>query len=314
VEARLRRGQAGRRSWRRELRKQPCNATPGGFPRVSANLPFIQGSSVGTAARPPPAPPSTPPSSSASAAERLLDARADAKGVPVRLRRGPRWREGTSAAPRRHRPTPDNRASGPRRRVRCSSSAHPLGSVAAGVLGPVELRPASRVPQARATSSSPRGPCGPVRRRSSAGDDSGPQRASARRHRHAERQGLLHGASDGGIFTFGGAVFRGSMEARGQSAGARPVPTATGAGYWPSRPTAASSPSATPFLGSMGGAVEQPVVGMVRYGNGYLMVGSDGGIFTSAALRSSGRSAPARRADLERRSGLVVGREPTLPR
>jgi hypothetical protein len=35
-----------------------------------------------------------------------------------------------------------------------------------------------------------------------------------------------------------------------------------------------------PFLGSTGGVhLNSPMVGMVRYGNGYLMVGSDGGIF-----------------------------------
>ena len=30
--------------------------------------------------------------------------------------------------------------------------------------------------------------------------------------------------------------------------------------------------------------MNKPVVGMVRYGNGYLMVGSDGGIFTFSNL------------------------------
>ena len=35
----------------------------------------------------------------------------------------------------------------------------------------------------------------------------------------------------------------------------------------------------------MGGTpLNKPVVGMVRYGNGYLMVGSDGGIFTFSNL------------------------------
>ena len=35
-----------------------------------------------------------------------------------------------------------------------------------------------------------------------------------------------------------------------------------------------------PFKGSMGSTkLNKPVVGMVRYGNGYLMVGADGGIF-----------------------------------
>ncbi len=48
-------------------------------------------------------------------------------------------------------------------------------------------------------------------------------------------------ASDGGIFAFGNAAFRGSMGAT---------------------------------------KLNKPVVGMVRYGTGYLMVGADGGIFS----------------------------------
>lgn len=47
-------------------------------------------------------------------------------------------------------------------------------------------------------------------------------------------------AKDGGVFSFGTAVFRGSM-------------------------------GATPL--------NKPVVGMVRYGDGYLMVAAEGGIF-----------------------------------
>ena len=36
-----------------------------------------------------------------------------------------------------------------------------------------------------------------------------------------------------------------------------------------------------PFRGSMGGrAMNKPVRGMVRYGDGYLMVGEDGGAFS----------------------------------
>ena len=35
-----------------------------------------------------------------------------------------------------------------------------------------------------------------------------------------------------------------------------------------------------PFLGSMGSThLSKPITGMVPYGNGYLMVGADGGIF-----------------------------------
>ena len=90
-------------------------------------------------------------------------------------------------------------------------------------------------------------------------------------------------ASDGGIFTFGDARFYGStggtqLNAAGRSDWCRrPTTGATGS----SPPTAASSRSAThTSAASTGGlALNRPVIGMVRYGNGYLMVGSDGGIF-----------------------------------
>ena len=67
----------------------PCNATPGGFAQVSANLPFIQGV-IGAA--PPPAP-SAAAGSRASAEHdrrRVLDARRRREGVPVRLGAWPR--------------------------------------------------------------------------------------------------------------------------------------------------------------------------------------------------------------------------------
>jgi len=63
-------------------------------------------------------------------------------------------------------------------------------------------------------------------------------------------------ASDGGIFAFGDAAFKGSM-------GGKPL--------------------------------NKPVVGMVRYADGYLMVGSDGGIFDFSAspfLGSLGANPP----------------------
>jgi hypothetical protein len=56
----------------------------------------------------------------------------------------------------------------------------------------------------------------------------------------ADGSGYWLVASDGGIFAFGGARFRGSM-------------------------------------GSI--TLNKPVTGMVRFGDGYLMVASDGGIF-----------------------------------
>jgi len=64
-------------------------------------------------------------------------------------------------------------------------------------------------------------------------------------------------ASDGGIFAFGDATFRGSMG---------------------------------------GTRLNKPVVGMVQYGDGYLMVGQDGGIFSfsdQAFVGSLGANPPA---------------------
>jgi hypothetical protein len=73
----------------------------------------------------------------------------------------------------------------------------------------------------------------------------------------ANNKGYWLVASDGGIFNFGNAVFRGSM-------------------------------GGTPL--------NRPIVGMVRYGNGYLMVGADGGIFNFSNepfLGSLGANPPA---------------------
>ena len=53
-----------------------------------------------------------------------------------------------------------------------------------------------------------------------------------------------------------------------------------------------------PFKGSMGAVkLNKPVTGMVRYGDGYLMVGEDGGIFNFSDkpfLGSLGDNPPAR--------------------
>jgi hypothetical protein len=54
---------------------------------------------------------------------------------------------------------------------------------------------------------------------------------------------------------------------------------------------------AAPFKGSMGGRhLNKPVVGMVPFADGYLMVGADGGIFdfsTANFLGSLGANPPA---------------------
>jgi ribosomal protein L24E len=73
----------------------------------------------------------------------------------------------------------------------------------------------------------------------------------------ADGHGYWLVASDGGIFAFGGAPFRGSMGAV---------------------------------------KLNKPVTGMVRFGDGYLMVGEDGGIFSfsdSPFLGSLGDHPPA---------------------
>jgi ribosomal protein L24E len=88
-------------------------------------------------------------------------------------------------------------------------------------------------------------------------------------------------ASDGGVFTFGDAKFQGSTGNRSVSAPIRTLtPDPDGTGYWlVGRDGAVYSFKAT-FRGSMAGKhLNKPIVGMVSFGNGYLMVASDGGIF-----------------------------------
>jgi hypothetical protein len=92
-------------------------------------------------------------------------------------------------------------------------------------------------------------------------------------------------ASDGGIFTFGGAPFYGST---GAIALNQPVvgmaPTPNSAGYW----LVASDGGIftfgnAPFYGSTGNLrLNRPVVGMAAApnGSGYWLVASDGGVFT----------------------------------
>lgn len=93
-------------------------------------------------------------------------------------------------------------------------------------------------------------------------------------------------ASDGGVFAFG----------------RRPVRRLHGVGASSARRCGRSSPTPTSrllavasdggifafdgvFRESMGGRpLNRPVSGMVRYGNGYLLVGEDGGIFSFSDL------------------------------
>jgi hypothetical protein len=106
-------------------------------------------------------------------------------------------------------------------------------------------------------------------------------------------------ASDGGIFAFGDARFYGSMGGRKLNAPVQSlVPDGDGAGYWLVASDGGIFAFDAPFLGSMGGQrLNKPVTGMVRYGDGYLMVGEDGGIFNFSSRSfagSLGANPPAR--------------------
>ena len=93
-------------------------------------------------------------------------------------------------------------------------------------------------------------------------------------------------ASDGGIFAFGDAIFRGSMGGRRLNApvvGMAPDPD--GLGYWLVAADGGIFGFDAEVLGSVPGvlaqgeALNKPVIGAVAYGAGYLMLGSDGGVF-----------------------------------
>jgi len=106
-------------------------------------------------------------------------------------------------------------------------------------------------------------------------------------------------ASDGGIFAFGDAVFYGSM---GGTKLNKPVqslvPDGDGVGYWLVASDGGIFAFQAGFRGSLGAVkLNKPVTGMVRYADGYMMVGEDGGIFnfsTKPFLGSLGANPPLR--------------------
>jgi hypothetical protein len=106
-------------------------------------------------------------------------------------------------------------------------------------------------------------------------------------------------ASDGGIFAFGDAVFYGSM---GGTKLNKPVqslvPDGDGIGYWLVASDGGIFAFQAGFRGSLGAVkLNKPVTGMVRYADGYMMVGEDGGIFnfsTKPFLGSLGANPPLR--------------------
>ena len=93
-------------------------------------------------------------------------------------------------------------------------------------------------------------------------------------------------ASDGGIFSFGDAKFYGSMGGIPLNAPVQSlVPDPDGVGYWLVASDGGVFAFQAGFVGSIPGVLQpgqklnQPITGMVAFGNGYLMVAEDGGIF-----------------------------------
>jgi ribosomal protein L24E len=106
----------------------------------------------------------------------------------------------------------------------------------------------------------------------------------------ASGNGYYMVASDGGIFTFGDAAYKGSMGDKKLNAPVQSlVPDADGSGYWLVASDGGIFAFDAPFKGSMGAIkLNKPVTGMVRFGNGYLMVGTDGGIFSFSDKKFQG--------------------------
>ena len=106
----------------------------------------------------------------------------------------------------------------------------------------------------------------------------------------ASGKGYYMVASDGGIFSFGDAAFKGSM---GNVKLNKPVqslvPDSDGVGYWLVASDGGIFAFDAPFKGSLGSVkLNKPITGMVRYGDGYVMVGEDGGIFNYSNKPFSG--------------------------
>jgi hypothetical protein len=94
-------------------------------------------------------------------------------------------------------------------------------------------------------------------------------------------EGYYMVGSDGGIFAFGDAAFAGSMGGKPLNAPVESlVPDPDGSGYWLVAADGGIFAFDADFHGSMGGTkLNRPVTGMVAFGDAYLMVGEDGGIF-----------------------------------
>lgn len=92
--------------------------------------------------------------------------------------------------------------------------------------------------------------------------------------------------SDGGVFSFGDAEFYGStgdIQLTQPAVGL--VPDPDGVGYWFVASDGGVFAYQAAFLGSQGSQpLNQPVQGMIPYGNGYLLVAADGGVFVYSDL------------------------------
>jgi 3-phytase len=97
-------------------------------------------------------------------------------------------------------------------------------------------------------------------------------------------------ASDGGIFSFGDARFFGSMGGTRLNQPVRSlVPDSDGRGYWLVAADGGVFAFDAAFRGSMGGTtLNRSVTGMVPFGDAYLMVAEDGGIFNFSGRPFSG--------------------------
>ena len=88
---------------------------------------------------------------------------------------------------------------------------------------------------------------------------------------------------DGGVFSFGGAQFHGSLPGIGVRTPARDITEGPGGGYWLLGEDGGVFSFDVPFYGSMGGQrLNRPVVGMEATATrqGYWLVAGDGGIFS----------------------------------
>ena len=88
---------------------------------------------------------------------------------------------------------------------------------------------------------------------------------------------------DGGVFSFGGAEFHGSLPGIGVKTPARDITEGPGGGYWILGEDGGVFSFDVPFYGSMGGQrLNRPVVGMEATASreGYWLVAGDGGIFS----------------------------------